>query len=58
MEIKCAITKMKAGKAPGDDGITVEMLKWAPESLHTQVVSLVQEIWQHTLAADEYAEAD
>ena len=49
---------MKAGKAPGDDGITVEMLKWAPESLHTQVVSLVQEIWQHTLAADEYAEAD
>ena len=29
-ELKRALQKMKVGKAPGDDGVTVEMLKWPP----------------------------
>ena len=49
---------MKTGKAPGEDGITVEMLKWAPSALHTQIVAMIQEIWQSTLTAEEFGEAD
>ena len=30
-ELMRALAKMKIGKAPGDDGVTVEMLKWAPQ---------------------------
>ena len=32
-ELTRALAKMKIGKAPGDDGVTVEMLKWAPQTI-------------------------
>ena len=51
-ELKRALQKMKVGKAPGDDGVTVEMLKWAPPSIMDKVITITQHIWQTTTRAD------
>ena len=52
MDILHALQKMKFGKAPGVDGITVKMLKWAPTQMLDEVCSLVQLIWSTTTASD------
>lgn len=52
VDILHALQKMKFGKAPGVDGITVEMLKWAPTQMIDEVCSLVQHIWSTTTASD------
>ena len=51
-EFKRALQKMKVGKAPGDDGVTVEMLKWTPPSIIDKVITITQHIWQTTTRAD------
>ena len=51
-ELKRALQKMKVGKAPGDDGVTVEMLKWAPPSIIDKVITITQHIWQTTTRAN------
>ena len=51
-EFKRALQKMKVGKAPGDDGVTVEILKWAPPSIIDKVITITQQIWQTTTRAD------
>ena len=57
-EIRRAIKKMKVGKAPGADGVTVEMLKWAPENLLQSVADIVQKVWTASIQAGDHAEAD
>ena len=57
-EITEAIRNMKVGKAPGDDGVMVEMLKWAPKDFLDRVIATKQDIWRHTLASEDFAEAD
>eukprot|EP00435_Cladocopium_sp_Y103_P073129 s129_g42.t1 len=42
---------MKLGKAPGDDGLTTEMLKWAPPSLLEQLFTFTQSMWDQTCNA-------
>ena len=39
---------MKVGKAPGDDGVSVEMVKWAPAHIQDIVVKVTQNIWETT----------
>ena len=53
-ELHRALQKMKIGKAPGDDGVTVEMLKWAPSNILETVIiiTITQSIWQTTAQAD------
>ena len=51
-ELQRALQKMKVGKAPGDDGVTVEMLKWAPPSIIDKVITITQDIWQATARAN------
>lgn len=57
-ELQKALSQMKIGKAPGDDGVTVEMLKWAPIAIQTQVFSFVQQLWDQTLKAHPDALTD
>lgn len=33
-ELQEAVNQMNMGKAPGDDGVTTEMLRWAPGLLN------------------------
>ena len=57
-EVQHALNKMKVGKAPGQDGVTVEMVKWAPLEMQDQIISLVQLIWSTTVQADADAITD
>ena len=36
----------------------VEMLKWAPKDFLDRVIAMIQDIRQHTLASEDFAEAD
>ncbi|CAJ1389406.1 unnamed protein product [Effrenium voratum] len=44
-ETRRAIQNMKCGKAPGVDGVTVEALRWGPESLQSQLHLVVTHMW-------------
>ena len=50
-ELTRALAKMKIGKAPGDDGVTVEMLKWAPQAILDNLFSYTQSLWNTTCTA-------
>lgn len=50
-ELQKALTQMKLGKAPGDDGVTTEMLRWAPPPIQHHLFALVQQLWNQTLTA-------
>ena len=50
-ELTRALAKMKIGKAPGDDGVTVEMLKWAPQTILDNLFSFTQTLWDTTCNA-------
>lgn len=45
---------MKSGKAPGTDGVTVEMIKWAPPAVIQQLIAFTQHIWQSTCSASPH----
>ena len=50
-ELTRALAKMKIGKAPGDDGVTVEMLKWAPQQVMDNLFTFTQHLWNTTCSA-------
>ena len=49
---------MKLGRAPGNDGVTAEMLQWAPNALLNRLIHLVQQVWDATRDSTDEAEAD
>ena len=50
--------KMKIGRAPGNDGVTAEMLQWAPKALLNRLIHLVQQVCDATRDSTDEAEAD
>ena len=45
-------------RAPGNDGVTAEMLQWAPKALLNRLIHLVQQVWDATRDSTDEAEAD
>ena len=56
-EINRAINKMKMGKAPGEDGIMVELLKWAPPEIRERLNQIVVEMRKAAQSAEQRWEA-
>lgn len=44
-EVRAVIRKLSSNKAPGDDGITAEMLKALPTCAVASLTKIIQEIW-------------
>ena len=57
-EITRCIRKMKFGKAPGIDGVTVEMIKWVPPEVLERIILVVQSMWTRTITAEDALEAE
>ena len=45
-EIKTAISKMSNNKAPGKDNIDVELVKYAPEEVHTEIAEVLNNVFE------------
>ena len=56
-EMQQALKKMPTGKAPGDDGIAVEMMKYASDDVHRRIYSMICEMWTSAASAEEGEEA-
>ncbi|KAI5752917.1 hypothetical protein M8J77_021772 [Diaphorina citri] len=44
-EVKEAIQKMKHNRAPGEDGITVELMKYGGTLIETTLMEIIRDIW-------------
>ena len=49
-EYETALKKMKYGKAPGEDGVAIELIKRGREKLNTRILKLINECYRR----DEY----
>ena len=53
-EVKDAITKLKNGKAPGIDNITVELLKVDIEFSTKRIHGLLKKVWSHETIPEDW----
>lgn len=53
-ELLDVIAKMKSGKAPGTDKITIDILKVLPSDLYSDLLQIIQEIWINNAPPDEW----
>ena len=56
-EVEKAMTKLKNGKASGNDSIAVELLKNGEEAMVDWVTELVQEVWRTRQVPQEWKDA-
>lgn len=54
VEIQNEIRKARNGKAPGEDNITAELLKYGGEQLHLQIYQLIKQIWSQNKMPEEW----
>src|SRR3978361_954449 len=53
-EVKEVINKSRKGKAPGKDGINMELIKYGGEELQKQIHALIQTIWREEKMPEEW----
>ena len=56
-EIIKQIKKLKNNKAPGEDGITAELLKAAGPKTIKEITEIIQQIWQTEQIPDDWKHA-
>jgi hypothetical protein len=56
-EVTNLIKKQRNGKAPGEDKISIELLKYGGPELHKYLHKLIQNIWKYEEIPDEWNEA-
>ncbi|KAL1448299.1 hypothetical protein WDU94_008926, partial [Cyamophila willieti] len=57
VEVQQAIKELKNNKAPGEDGISTEVLKAGGITLATKIHELILEIWENETLPEEWKEA-
>ena len=53
-EVKEVINKSRKGKAPGKDGINMDLIKYGGKELQKQVHALIQKIWREEKMPEEW----
>lgn len=54
IEVKEQIKRLRNGKAPGEDGIEAELLKYGGEQMQKQIHQLIQTIWTQNKIPEEW----
>lgn len=53
-EVKEIINKSRDGKAPGKDGINIELIKYGGNTLHKRIYYLIKKIWNEERMPEEW----